>query len=182
MKAEKAIFCMALALMLAASCGKEDSEKNSQESYIAAIAQSYANSDSTVTVTYLNGSTKVTLVHGSGDSLAANGTVSFYYAAFALTSSSLSLSNLFATNNAEIAESASWNLSDTTVFSPMTVDLDSDDLVNGLKNGLVGVQAGEECLIMFNQDHAFSSDHYLNVPKNTALAYRLQILEVANNH
>ena len=175
----KIIFCLA-AVFLLASCGKEDTAKNQQESYIASIASAYQKNDTTVTVRYAKGSTIVTLTQGTGEELSSNGTVSFLYAGYYLTSASISSSNLFSTNNSDIAESAGWNLSDTTVFKADTLKLSDADLVKGLKNGIIGVKSGEECIIMFNQDYGFGKKIIGNIPENSALAYHLWIESVAN--
>jgi FKBP-type peptidyl-prolyl cis-trans isomerase len=175
----KIIFCL-LAVFFLASCGKEDTDKNQQESYIASIASAYQESDSTVTVRHAKGSTIVTITQGTGEELTTSGTVSFLYAGYYITSASISNSNLFSTNNSDIAETAGWTLSDTTVFKADTLKISDADLVEGLKNGIIGVKSGEECLIMFNQDYGFGKKIIGNIPENSALAYHLWIESVAN--
>lgn len=173
------IFCFA-AIFLLGSCGKEDTAKNQQETYISTIVSSYQKNDSTVTVRSSKGSTIVTIAQGTGEELSSSGTVSFIYAGYYLTSGAISNSNLFATNSREIAETAGWNLSDTTVFKADTLNMSDATLLKGLRNGIIGVKSGEECLIMFNQDYGFGKKLIGNIPENSALAYHLWIESVAN--
>lgn len=175
----KIIFCIAI-ICFFASCGKEDTAKNQQETYISALASSYQKKDSAVVVRHSKGSTIVTITQGAGEGLSSSGTVSFLYAGYYLTSGSISNSNLFATNSKEIAETAGWTLSDTTVFKTCTLNISGASLVKGLKNGIIGVKSGEECLIMFNQDHGFGKKIIGNIPENSALAYHLWIESVSN--
>lgn len=181
MKILKHIFVVAImaAAAMAASCGKEDTDKNQQESYIESIADNLLASDSTVTVRYAGGSTIVTVVHGTGEELSSDGEVIFYYGGHYLNSASISKSNLFMTNYREYADDIGWELSDTSVYHPDTAKV--SNLVKGLKNGIVGVQSGEECYIMFNEDYGFGKKSVGNIPANSALAYHLWILGVANN-
>ena len=90
-------------------------------------------------------------------------------------------SNVFATNNESFASSIKWALSDSTSFDIMTVKMGEDDIVEGLRNGLVGVKGGEECYVMFNGKHGFGKKKISNIPANSALAYHLWIKSVTND-
>ena len=109
------------------------------------------------------------------------GAVSFYYAGFLISSSRLTNSNLFATNYDTFANSAGWAVSDSSTFTISTVKLGEDNLVEGLRNGLIGVKGGDECYVMFSGKHGFGKKKITSIPSNSALAYRLWIKSVSNN-
>lgn len=167
---------------LAASCNKElDAAYGRQEEDIAAIVDGFVKADPTVKVRYQAGSTRVTTVGGQGDSLSADGAVSFYYAGYSITGRALSRDALFVTNYDVFAKSVKWNLSDTTRFAISTVQLADDTLIEGLRNGLAGVRAGEECYVLFSGKHAFPRNRKFGpIPANSALAYHLWIQSVSN--
>ncbi len=173
---------LAAALQLSSSCSKTETENayTQQDSYIESIVNSLAPEGSDATVDYLDGSVRVTVTHGEGSTLESGGTVSFYYAGYQVSGSSLSSGNLFATNSKELAESAQWTVSDTTLFRVSTIDLSNDALVKGLKKGIIGVRGGDECYILFNGKYGFGKHKTGNVPGNSALAYHLWITDVAN--
>lgn len=169
-------------MLAAASCDKElDARYEQQEGNIASIIQSFLKADSTRTVSYQDGSTRVTIVHGSGEKLQKGGAVSFFYAGHYLNGTSLSASNLFATNYEVYARSARWDLSDTTAYTVATVKLSDSELVDGLRKGLIGVQGGEECYVLFSGMYGFAKNKSFGlVPANAALAYHLWIQSVSN--
>ena len=109
------------------------------------------------------------------------GAVSFYYAGFLISSSRLSNNTLFATNYDTFANSAGWAVSDSSTFTISTVKLGEDNLVEGLRNGLIGVKGGDECYVMFSGKHGFGKKKITGIPSNSALAYRLWIKSVSNN-
>lgn len=170
------------AALLHPSCSKTETENayTQQDSYIESIVNSLAPEGSEATVDYFDGSVRVTVAHGEGSTLESGGTVSFYYAGYQVSGSSLSSGNLFATNSKEFAESAQWTVSDTTLFKVSTVDLSNDTLVKGLEKGIVGVNGGDECYILFNGKYGFGKHKTGNVPGNSALAYHLWITDVTN--
>ena len=169
--------------VLSASCSKTELENqySQQDKNIESIVTSLAPDGSEVTVDYFGGSVRVTVNHGEGDVLESGGTVSFFYTAHIINSSSLSAGNMFATNRKESAESAQWTVSDTSLFKVSTVDLSHDDLVKGLKKGIAGVRNGDECYILFNGKYGFGKHTTGTVPGNSALAYHLWITDVAND-
>lgn len=168
--------------LLSSSCSKTEIENTytQQDKNIESIVSSLAPEGSEATVDYLDGSVRVTMAHGEGEALKDNGSVSFYYVGHCVNGSSLSSGNMFATNSKEIAESAQWTVSDTTMFKVSTVNLSEDKLVKGLRKGIVGVKSGDECYILFNGKNGFGKHKTGTVPGNSALAYHLWITDVAN--
>ena len=174
---------LAALCILSASCGKKQMETTyeKQESNIQAIVSSLTKDNSNATTEYLNGSVRVTLTHGEGAELREDGAVSFYYAGFYISSTKISNNTLFATNYDTFASSARWSVTDSSAFDIKTVSLAKDDIVEGLRNGLVGVKAGDECYVLFSGKHGFGKRKIANVPARAALAYRLWIKSVTND-
>ena len=177
------VILLPLLLLLAASCtGKQlETTYDKQETNIQKIIESLTKANADATVGYNKGSAVVTTVHGEGESLAENGAVSFYYAGYIVSGSSLSNSSVFATNYDTFASSIRWNVTDSTAFRIKTVKLDEDELVEGLKNGLVGAKAGDECYVLFSGKHGFGNKKIGNIPASSALAYHLWIKSVSND-
>ena len=169
--------------LLVLSCGKKQLETtyDTQEKSIQSIVESLGKSNPDATTEYVKGSVKVTVVQGEGEALQEGGAVSFYYAGYQISGTSLSSGNLFATNNEEFAGSIGWRVSDSTSFAIKTIDLSKDDLVEGLRNGLVGVRGGDECYILFSGKHGFGKKNVGNVPPRAGLAYHLWIKSVSND-
>ncbi len=180
----KSLIAMAAAaLILSASCNKE-SIKNmyaSQETRIESILNAMLNSDQegTMYVVTNGGSQRLVVAEGEGEPLTASGTVSFMYEAYTIPSTSISASNLFATNVLETAESAGRDTSDPDAFEPVTEKLSDKNLVKGLYNGIIGVKAGEECYILFSGKYGFGGSGMGIVPSHAALAYHLKITDVS---
>ena len=93
------------------SCVKQKLEQtySKQESTIDKYIKSALSSSEEATVTYNNGSSRLTRKQGEGEELKVNGTVSFYYAGYVF-SGSISKDNLFCTNHQETASDAKWEL------------------------------------------------------------------------
>jgi len=170
----------AMALALASSCKKESIRElyAKQEDWIETFVEDQISGNEGYHAISQKGSTRLTLVDGSGDELKDGGTLTFRYAGYVLTSSSISTSNLFATNHAETAESASWNLSDSTALEALTVR--QSELVEGLRNGLVGMQGGEEAYILFSGEHGFGKRQVGTIPANAAVAYHIWVESISN--
>ena len=177
------IVSAALLALLPASCGKKQLETtyDKQESNIQKIVESLTKSNPDAVEDYIDGSVRVTVAQGSGEALEKDGAVSFYYAGYFITSSSLSSSNVFVTNNENFANSIKWRITDSTAFRISTVNLAEDDIVEGLRNGLVGVKGGDECYVLFSGKHGFGKRKIGIVPERSALAYHLWIKSVSNN-
>ena len=74
MTSSRKILFACMAALAVASCNKElDATYEQQEGTIASIVQSFLNADSTRTVSYQDGSTRVTVVQGSGENCRKEG-------------------------------------------------------------------------------------------------------------
>ena len=138
-----------------------DKQTTTIESFVTAQMKS----DETATLTRTGGAYRVTLhdtLDPARDSLGWNGKVTLYYAMYILSGSSLSASNLVATNSEEIATAASWDLTDKTQFE-------------GLKMGLYGVQPEDEAFILFTGKYGYGSKEQGMIPARSALAYHVWI-------
>ena len=175
------IIALGILCILAASCDKKDTSFDKQESNIQSIVNSLMNANPDATTDYNNGSVRVTVVHGDGQGLEKDGAVSFYYAGFYITGTSINNGSLFATNYDTFASSARWTVTDSTAFDIKTVSLAKDEIVEGLKNGLVGVKGGDECYVLFSGKYGFGKHYIANIPPNSALAYHLWIKSVTND-
>lgn len=133
----------------------------------------------TMTVTYNNGSTRLTLKPGSGEALDQDGAVSFYYAGYVFNGS-ISDANLFVTNHMATAEKARWDLTDAD-YSIYETDLRDAKLLEGVRNGLKGVRAGEECEILFTGKYGFGNSSFGIIPANSALAFKIWVVGVSND-
>ena len=188
MKKSTRILAFALFLAcLAPACNKEAVQLayDKQETNIAKFVEAQCNSDETATVTYKDGVVRVVL-HDTlrregpmADTLRMGGTVSFHYAGYTLTGSSVSTSNLFATNHRKTADAAGWALSDTTAFKIQTITLD-DRLLDGLQRGLEGVRNQDECYILFSGKYAYGSHVQGTIPARSALVYHFWVSSISN--
>lgn len=176
------IIIPALALLfLATSCGKDENDVYSQqEKNIESIVNSLTESNTEATVDYLDGPVRVTVSSGEGEALKNGGTVTFKYAGYRISGSSLSSGNLFITNDKDFAESSNWTVTDSTVFKTDTFVFNDDNFVKGLKTGMEGVKAGDECYVLFSGKYGFGKNTTGIVPGNSALAYHLWISSVSN--
>ncbi len=176
---------MALQLLTAAlafsSCIKEKLEEtyNKQAEQIDKYVSSEKEKNEAYSVAYNEGSVRLTKVAGEGPALAENGSVSLYYAGYTF-SGSLSSSNMFGTNHQETAEGASWNLTEPE-YSLLEIDMNDEGLLKGVWNGLIGVQAGEECEILFSGKYAFGNSRFGIIPARSALAFKIWVVGVSND-
>jgi hypothetical protein len=115
---------------------------------------------------------------GEGEELKSNGSVAFYYAGYVF-SSGISSSNLFSTNHQETAANAGWTLTDED-DDILTINLESYELIPGLKSGLQGVRSGEECQILFSGKYGFGKKGVGIVPANSALIYKIWVESISN--
>lgn len=174
--------CILLVVMLAlVSCTKASQETMyaNQENKIATFINNMLR-DTTLRFVNNHGAYRVTRQAGSGDALVENGNISFYYAGYTFNGS-VSSSNLFATNHLETARKAGWNVSDSTLFQVLTVCLKEADFVEGLKNGLLGIQGGENAYVLFSGKYGFGNQRYGIIPANSALVYEIWAEAVTNN-
>ena len=181
---------LASVLFLAAlvpACTKQSVQQtyDKQETNIDNFVNDQLRKDTTATVTYKNGVVRVTL-HDTlqregllADTLRTGGTVSFYYAGYTLSGSSVNVSSMFATNHKETADNAGWRISDTTAFHIQTLTLD-DRLLDGLQRGLEGVRNQDECFILFSGKQGFGSHAQGTIPARSALVYHVWVNSISN--
>ena len=104
---------LAIVFLLLSSCMKESTKTlyARQETNIETLVAAQQKANENYTVTTRDGSTRLTLAAGEGDELTDDKIISFYYAGYVLTGSSLpAASALFATNSEEVATAAKWDL------------------------------------------------------------------------
>ena len=180
------IFTAVLACMAATSCIKEQLEVsyNRQEDQIESyIEKNQTVKDSEGTTVNLRvvrneGSNRLVKVEGTGEELRADGHVGFYYAGYTFNGS-VSASNMFVTNHQVTAEQAGWNLTDPD-YSLMEINITDSELIEGLRNGLMGVKAGEECEILFSGKYGFGNKTFGMIPAKSALLYKIWVVSVTN--
>ena len=182
---------LAAVLLLAAfvpACRKQSVEMayDKQETNIAKFVEDQVKKDADATVAYKDGVVRIVL-HDTltregilADTLRTGGTVSFHYAGYTLTSSTVSNANLFATNHKKTADAAGWKLSDTTAFNIVTLTLD-DRLLDGLQRGLEGVRGLDECYILFSGKYAYGSRVQGTIPARSALVYHVWVDSISND-
>lgn len=181
------LLAAALGAALPAACSKQSVQSvyDKQETNIENFVQAQLKADTTATVTYKDGTVRVILsdtLSRSGalaDTLQPGGTVSFYYAGYTLSGSSVSASNLFATNHEATAQAAGWVLSDTTQFNICTLPLD-DTLLPGLRKGLEGVRSQDECYILFSGQYGYGKQRQGTIPALSALVYHIWVNSISN--
>ena len=132
--------------------------------------------EDTLKVEYNKGSARLIKKEGTGDRLSEKGAVSFHYAGYIFTSQP---STLFATNDEETAKGASFTLTDAD-YSIFEANMTDIHLVEGLRNGLLGVRTGEECEIIFSGKYGFGNEIFGTIPVNSALLYKIWDITVSN--
>ena len=179
---KKWTFIAAALVFLTLSCTKEQRKSmlTKQEANIESFTKSILSKVDTAYAVQHRGVTRVVVVPGQGDSLETGGLVSFYYAGYVLSSASLSAANLFATNSEETADASGWKLSGDNQFDILTLNIDNEDIVEGLRYGLEGVRAGQECYILFSGKYGFGKKPLGTIPANAALAYHIWVESIAN--
>ena len=171
------VIMAAAAVCCISSCKEQSLETtySSQEDRIDSFIESLLNQDPDMTVVHNGGSNRIVLQEGSGEGLAAGGTVSFHYAGYIFTGSAPSPGNLFATNREDTANESGWTLTDPD-YSILKLKLDDDSkLVEGLRKGLLGVKAGEICYIVFSGKYGFGDEIIGSIPANSALIYQIWV-------
>ncbi len=181
MRAARISAALIATAMACSSCIKEKLEEtyNKQEEQIDSYITGAANQNEGYTISYNGGSSRLTKVAGEGPALSEEGSVSFYYAGYTFNGS-ISPSGLFGTNHQATAESSNWTLT-APEYSLMEVNLGEDDLLEGVRNGLVGVKAGEECEILFSGKYAFGNSRFGMIPAKSALAFKIWVVGVSND-
>ena len=168
-----------LSLAFAGACTQQalqttyDKQTTNIESFISAQMKA----DETATLTRTGGAYRVTLndtLDPTRDSLGWNGKVTMDYALYVLTGASVSASNLVATSLESVAQAAGWDLSDKSQFQQVTVDM-QDDILEGLKMGLYGVQPQDEAYILFTGKYGYGSREQGTIPAKSGLVYHVWI-------
>lgn len=131
----------------------------------------------TLRIVYNGGAARLVKEEGTGEALNERGAVSFYYAGYLFSTSP---STLFTTNHETTAQSAKFNLTDAD-YEIFEADMRDVELLNGLRNGLIGVRSGEECEILFSGKYAFGNHAFGTIPANSALLYKIWVVGVSND-
>ena len=161
------------------SCVKEKLETfySKQDTQIDAyMTKARVNGKDTLDLVYNKGSVRLIKTEGSGPALEEGGSVSFYYAGYVFTSNP---SSLFATNHQETAAGAGFNLTDEE-YQIFEADMRSTQLLEGVRNGLIGVKSGEVCEIAFSGKYGFGDEVFGTIPVNSALLYKIWVIGVSN--
>lgn len=175
----KVLLISAIAILAAVSCSKDDYGYASQLEQIDSFVASLIQGDPELKVTNSGDITRVTLAPGEGPEVNAGGYVKFLYAGYVFTGG-ISRGNIFATNDENLAASIGWNLTDKHSFDPAVVCLDDKRLMEGLKKGLVGVQPGEHCYILFPYRYGMGDGTYGTIPAASALVFDISVIDIEN--
>lgn len=181
MKANRIIILLLTALTVAISCVKEKLEEtyNKQEEQIDKYITTQLEQNADYSVAYNQGSSRLIKKAGEGPALESGGSVSFYYAGYAFNGN-VSPSGLFVTNHEETASDSNWNLTDPD-YALLEINLTDGRLLEGVRNGLIGVKAGEECEILFSAKYGFGNSTFGIIPAKTALAFKIWVVGVSND-
>lgn len=187
MKNRIIILLAMLTCILATSCVKEQLETvyNKQEEQIdkyinkAILTTDESGNPDTLRVVRNEGSNRIVIKEGIGDELAKNGYVSFYYAGYTFNGS-VSSSNMFSTNRLESAVEVGWSAEESE-YTLYEISLKDAELLPGLRSGLEGVKAGEECEILFSAKYGFGNKPLGMIPAKTALLYKIWVVGVTND-
>lgn len=170
-----------LAAFLTCSCTSEVLQLtySEQDKKIESFVQKQLSSNPGARAEYSDGVVRIVMAEGEGEALKSGGTVSMYYAGYDFSNGSLSNEVLFATNNKDIATAAKWELSGDPSYEPIVIDMD-ENLLEGLKTGLVGVRRSEECYILFSGKHAYGKVSVGTIPAKAPLAYHIWVNDIEN--
>ncbi len=187
MKNRTTLIFLSIICSFSTSCLKNQLETtyNKQEEQIDKYIESHMvvkndeGGTDTLRVVRNGGANRLVLKEGTGEALTGDGYVSFYYAGYTF-SGNVSTANMFATNMLSIAEEAGWNAEDVE-DDLYEVNMKDAEFTEGLRNGLEGVRAGEECEIIFSAKYGFGNKTLGIIPAKTALLYRIWIIGVTND-
>lgn len=178
----KRVLIILAACILCLSCTKQqrDLVYANQEDAIEKFVTSQTESNPDARVVYNEGAVRIVIGEGRDVEASARATVGFNFAGYDFTGGSLTKDHLFSTNDRDVASSNGWKVSDDTIFQTKTVNLAETDILEGLKRGLVGVRADEECYILFSGKYAFGKSGIGTIPANAPLAFHIWIKTVQN--
>lgn len=165
-----------------ASCTSEADQQlyAGQEKLIEEIIETQLKEHPEFILTSNGGSERLTVKKGEGEALTKDGTVSFYYAGHTLSRRGTTKETLFATNHEGLAKEYGWKTDNENAFDIVTLSMKKDKPLKGLENGLVGVQPGEECFILFTTEYAFGDQKMNGIPINSGLIYHIWVESVEN--
>ena len=169
----------ALAFICSCTQSKLETTYNNQENKIDSYINGQIEKNQSYRAVRNGGGNRLVTVEGEGEELTPNGYVSFYYAGYTFNGN-FSQSGMFVTNHQATAEQAGWNLTDAD-YSLYETNLADAKLIQGLKDGLIGVREGEECEILFSGKYGFGDEDFGIIPANSALLYKIWVVGVANN-
>ena len=181
------IYMFLLSCLALVSCVKEQLEVtyNKQEDQIdqyitrSMVVKNQDGGTDTLRVVRNEGSNRLVKVEGSGEELTGNGHVGFYYAGY-IFNGGANASGMFVTNHQATAEQAGWNLTDPD-YALMEINITEADLLDGVRKGLMGVRAGEECEIIFSGKYGFGDNTFGMIPAKSALLYKIWVVSVTND-
>lgn len=183
--------CAAVALLSGCTEQELETTYSSQEDRIDSFIERLMNSETPpVRVVHNNGSNRIVLGEYTPaddtdmnytEELTESGTVSFYYAGYIFSGSTPTSSNLFATNNQDVAAEAGWELTNVD-YNILTVNMsDKNVLVEGLRNGMIGVRGQDTCYVVFSGKYGFGDKAVGIVPANSALLYQIWVESISND-
>ncbi len=126
------------------------------------------------------GAERLIVKEGNGEELNKNGTVEFYYAGYVLSRQGTTKETLFSTNHEALAQEYGWKTDHEDAFRPIRLNLKKDKPLQGLRDGMCGAKAGEECFILFTTRYAFGEMKLPGVPINSGMIYHIWIEKVEN--
>ena len=181
------IYWYILGCLAMVSCVKEQLEVtyNKQEDQIdqyitrSMIVKNADGTTDTLRVVRNEGANRLVKIEGSGEELRENGHVGFYYAGYIFNGGS-NASGMFVTNHQATAEQGGWNLTDPD-YALMEINISEAELLDGIRKGLMGVRAGEECEILFSGKYGFGDNTFGMIPAKSALLYKIWVVSVTND-
>ena len=170
------IIMLAALCLIAGSCMKDKLETTYSKQETQIDTYIAKNKVDTLNVEYNKGAARLIKKEGTGERLTENGAVSFHYAGYVFTTQP---TTLFATNDEQTAKGENFNLTDAE-YGLFEADMTDVRLVEGLRNGLLGVRTGEECEIIFSGKYGFGNEIFGTIPVNSALLYKIWDITVSN--
>lgn len=167
--------------MFSVSCTKESRELmySKQETTIETFVNSLLKTSKDSLVVRNGGAIRVTISQGEGVELTSRGKASIYYAGYDITKGKANKDTMFATNSEDLATSSGWTLTDKE-YEVLTISLSDKDIIQGLREGLVGVKEGEECYILFSGKYGYGKSKVGTISANAPLAYHVWVESIEN--
>ncbi len=172
----KKTFILAILFLALSACDKQDRENTyiNQEDRIDAYLNTV---DKGYRIVSNKGSYRIVVSEGSvKDSLEVGDSLYFFYSGYTFTSTQ---GSLFATNEGAVVRENFINTPDTTVKKILYT---KGALITGLFNGLNNVHDGERCNIVFSAKYGYGNTEMFNVPKLTALFFKIKVEKIVKNN